>query len=125
MFWYQQEEDLEHFKTSFDIFDQDDSGKISYTEMDGFIRSLTDKEPNEEETLLVNKPIVYQFYRQFIQFLDMLDKDDSGMIEFPEFVRVMAKRAEAEEIKKKTQEFRDALKVWQQVKTFTAQIISL
>ena len=44
----------------------------------------------------------------------MLDKDDSGMIEFPEFVRVMAKRAEAEEIKKKTQEFRDALKVpWQ------------
>ena len=59
MFWYQQEEDLEHFKTSFDIFDQDDSGKISYTEMDGFIRSLTDKEPNEEETLLVNKPIVY------------------------------------------------------------------
>jgi len=65
--------------------------------MDGFIRSLTDKEPNEEETLL---------------FLDMLDKDDSGMIEFPEFVRVMAKRAEAEEIKKKTQEFRDALKVF-------------
>merc|ERR1712013_754085 len=57
------EKDLEHFKTSFDIFDQDDSGKISYTEMDGFIRSLTDKEPNEEETLL---------------FLDMLDKDDSG-----------------------------------------------
>ena len=51
-----QEEDLEHFKTSFDIFDQDDSGKISYTEMDGFIRSLTenDKEPNEEETLLVS-----------------------------------------------------------------------
>jgi len=42
----------------------------------------------------------------------MLDKDDSGMIEFPEFVRVMAKRAEAEEIKKKTQEFRDALKVF-------------
>ena len=55
----------------------------------------------------------------------MLDKDDSGMIEFPEFVRVMAKRAEAEEIKKKTQEFRDALKVWQQVKTYTAQMISL
>jgi len=95
--FYLKEEDLEHFKTSFDIFDQDDSGKISYTEMDGFIRSLTDKEPNEEETLL---------------FLDMLDKDDSGMIEFPEFVRVMAKRAEAEEIKKKTQEFRDALKVF-------------
>merc|ERR1719245_2650971 len=55
--FYLKEEDLEHFKTSFDIFDQDDSGKISYTEMDGFIRSLTenDKEPNEEETLLVSQ----------------------------------------------------------------------
>ena len=45
---------MEHFKTSFDIFDQDDSGKISYTEMDGFIKSLSEKEPNEKETLLVN-----------------------------------------------------------------------
>ena len=41
----------------------------------------------------------------------MLDKDDSGMVEFPEFVRVMAKRAEVEAIKKKTEEFREALKV--------------
>ena len=41
----------------------------------------------------------------------MLDKDESGMVEFPEFARVMAKRAEVEAIKKKTQEFRDALKV--------------
>jgi len=95
--FYLKEEDLEHFKTSFDIFDQDDSGKISYTEMDGFIKSLTDKEPNEEETLL---------------FLDMLDKDESGLVEFPEFVRVMAKRAEVEGIKQKTQEFREALKVF-------------
>lgn len=95
--FYLKEEDLEHFKTSFDIFDQDDSGKISYTEMDGFIKSLSEKEPNEEETLL---------------FLDMLDKDESGMVEFPEFARVMAKRAEVEAIKKKTQEFRDALKVF-------------
>ena len=35
----------------------DDSGKISYTEMDGFIRSLSEKEPNEEETLLVNQDL--------------------------------------------------------------------
>ena len=48
---------MEHFKTSFDIFDQDDSGKISYTEMDGFIKSLSEKEPNEEETLLVNQDL--------------------------------------------------------------------
>ena len=41
----------------------------------------------------------------------MLDRDDSGMIEFPEFVKVMAKRAEVEAIKKKTEEFREALKV--------------
>ena len=40
----------------------------------------------------------------------MLDKDESGMVEFPEFVKVMAKRAEVEEIKKKTKEFEDALK---------------
>ena len=41
----------------------------------------------------------------------MLDKDESGLVEFPEFVRVMAKRAEVEGIKQKTQEFREALKV--------------
>ena len=47
----------------------------------------------------------------------MLDKDESGMVEFPEFARVMAKRAEVEAIKKKTQEFRDALKVFLQKNT--------
>ena len=41
----------------------------------------------------------------------MLDSDESGMVEFPEFVRVMAKRAEVEAIKKKTEEFREALQV--------------
>ena len=47
----------------------------------------------------------------------MLDKDESGMVEFSEFARVMAKRAEVEAVKKKTQEFRDALKVFLQKNT--------
>ena len=43
--------------------------------------------------------------------MEMLDKDNSGMVEFPEFVRVLAKRAEVEEIKQKRAEFYEALRV--------------
>ena len=43
--------------------------------------------------------------------MEMLDKDNSGMVEFPEFVRVLAKRAEVEEIKQKRAEFYEALEV--------------
>merc|ERR1719411_2370336 len=45
-------------------------------------------------------------------FMEMLDKDNSGMVEFPEFVRVLAKRAEVEEIKQKRAEFYEALRVF-------------
>ena len=39
------------------------------------------------------------------------DKDESGKVEFKEFVRVMAKKAENEKIAKKQKEFEDAFKV--------------
>ena len=49
--------------------------------------------------------IVFSF-----QLMKQLDQDDSGMIEFKEFVRVMARRAAEEKIKQKEEEFMDAFK---------------
>ena len=43
--------------------------------------------------------------------MKQLDQDESGMVEFPEFVRVMAKRAESARIAQKEQEFREAFEV--------------
>ena len=43
--------------------------------------------------------------------MHQLDQDDSGMVEFVEFVRVMAKRAEEERIALKEKEFKNAFKV--------------
>ena len=45
------------------------------------------------------------------QLMHQLDQDDSGMVEFVEFVRVMAKRAEKEKIIQKEEEFKNAFKV--------------
>ena len=43
--------------------------------------------------------------------MQQLDQDKSGMVEFGEFVRVMAKRAEEQKISQKEQEFNSAFKV--------------
>ena len=43
--------------------------------------------------------------------MKQLDQDESGMIEFKEFVRVMAKRAEEAKIMQKEKEFKEAFKV--------------
>ena len=42
--------------------------------------------------------------------MKQLDQDESGMVEFAEFVRVMAKRAEEAKIFQKEREFRDAFR---------------
>ena len=42
--------------------------------------------------------------------MKQLDQDESGMVEFVEFVRVMAKRAEEAKILEKEREFRDAFR---------------
>ena len=39
------------------------------------------------------------------------DSDDSGKVEFKEFLRVMANKAEVAKIKEKEKEFHDAFKV--------------
>ena len=46
-----------------------------------------------------------------LQLMKQLDQDDSGMIEFKEFVRVMARRAAEEKINQKEEEFMEAFKV--------------
>lgn len=42
--------------------------------------------------------------------MKQLDQDESGMVEFEEFVRVMAKRAEETKILQKEREFREAFR---------------
>ena len=102
------------FKRAFEIFDADGSGKMNFSEMDKLIMEVSGKDPTDEEVILV---IAYRILISFIvnkkcfKLMKQFDTDESGMVEFAEFVRVMAKRAEESKIKKKEKEFQDAFKV--------------
>merc|ERR1712228_981995 len=80
------------------IFDSDGSGKMNFTEMDQLIMELSQgQDPTDEEV---------------IQLIGQFDKDDDGMVEFIEFLKVMAGRAEQEKIKRKEKEFREAFQMF-------------
>ena len=59
-------------------------------------------------SLLSGRPNLPDFMFQLIK---QFDQDASGMVEFEEFVRVMAKKAENSKIALKEEEFRNAFKV--------------
>ena len=59
-------------------------------------------------SLLSGTPNLPDFMFQLIK---QFDQDASGMVEFEEFVRVMAKKAENSKIALKEEEFRNAFKV--------------
>ena len=84
------------FKRAFEIFDKDKSGKISAQELDKLILELSNNDPTDEE--------LQQLMKEF-------DSDGDGNVEFQEFVRVMAKKAENERIAQKEEEYRQAFKV--------------
>merc|ERR1711874_5280 len=65
--------------------------------MDKLIIELTSHDPTEEEV----KQIIKEF-----------DADESGKVEFKEFVRVMAKKAENAKIMEKEEEFRKAFEMF-------------
>ena len=46
-----------------------------------------------------------------MQLMEEIDSDNSGKVEFKEFVRVMAKKAESAKIAEKQKEFEDAFRV--------------
>ena len=46
-----------------------------------------------------------------MQLMGEIDSDNSGKVEFKEFVRVMAKKAESAKIAEKQKEFEDAFRV--------------
>ena len=91
-----QEEDFIAFKRAFEIFDKDKSGKISAQELDKLILELSNNDPTDEE--------LQQLMKEF-------DSDGDGNVEFQEFVRVMAIKAENERIAQKEEEYRQAFKV--------------
>merc|ERR1712241_513389 len=95
--FFVEEKDLQSFRRAFEIFDSDGSGKINVDEMDKHIIELTTHDPTEEEV----KQIIKEF-----------DADESGKVEFKEFVRVMAKKAENAKIMEKEEEFRKAFEMF-------------
>eukprot|EP00090_Calanus_glacialis_P009105 TRINITY_DN17453_c0_g1_i1.p1 TRINITY_DN17453_c0_g1~~TRINITY_DN17453_c0_g1_i1.p1 ORF type:complete len:193 (-),score=72.28 TRINITY_DN17453_c0_g1_i1:157-735(-) len=96
--FYIEEEDFNAFKRAFEIFDADGSGKMNFTEVDKLIMELSSgQDPTDEEV---------------VELMKQLDQDESGMVEFEEFVRVMAKRAEETKILQKEREFREAFRMF-------------
>ena len=98
-------------KRAFEIFDADGSGKMNFTEVDKLIMELSSgQDPTDEEVVKVYKIIIGKFLNFFLKLMKQLDQDESGMVEFEEFVRVMAKRAEETKILQKEREFREAFR---------------
>lgn len=77
-------EDLEKFKQMFMMFDKDGDGTVSTKELGAVMRSIG-LYPTEEE---------------LEEMIDEADRDDSGTVDFHEFVNLMAKR----ETEKETEE---------------------
>jgi len=72
-----EEEDLKAFNKAFREFDKDSSGKMNYTEVGNFMKFLRDEDIDETELQEV---------------FDSMDSDDSGLVEFTEFVKVMVQK---------------------------------
>ena len=113
IFKFTQEKDLQSFRRAFEIFDADNSGRINVEEMDKLIIELTSHDPTEEEVKQVNefwKGNIFLLTKK-IKIIKEFDADESGKVEFKEFVRVMAKKAENAKIIEKEEEFRKAFQV--------------
>lgn len=73
------DEQIEDFREAFGLFDRDGTGSISVDELRAVLRSLG-KNPTESEL------------REMIR---EVDEDDSGTIEFPEFLTMMVRKVKA------------------------------
>ena len=104
---------MKSFRRAFEIFDSDGSGKINVAEMDKLILELTTIDPTEEEVKQVQvKEIKSQKKHNFnVKIIKEFDASKDGKVEFKEFVRVMAKKAENAKIMEKEEEFRKAFEV--------------
>merc|ERR1719471_2658749 len=70
------QEEVEHYKQMFMMFDKDGDGTVSTKELGAVMRSIG-LYPTEEE---------------LEEMIDEADKDDSGTVDFFEFVNLMVKR---------------------------------
>ena len=86
-------------------------------ELDKLVLELTGRDPNEEEvkqagTMIMRfKLMPITLLSSSMQLMEEIDSDNSGKVEFKEFVRVMAKKAESAKIAEKQKEFEDAFRV--------------
>jgi len=95
-----EKEDFKMFKRAFDLLDDDKSGKLTMTEIEHLIKNMSEgsmKKPSQTE---IN------------QILSSFDQSGDGEVEFNEFLKVMAGRAELEKIKQKTIEFQEAFAIF-------------
>mmetsp|Transcript_29296 Transcript_29296/g.32542 ORF Transcript_29296/g.32542 Transcript_29296/m.32542 type:complete len:151 (+) Transcript_29296:91-543(+) len=88
-------EQIEELKEAFALFDQDGNGMISKEELGKVMKSLG-QEPTSE---------------QLDQMINEVDKDNSGTIEFDEFLQLMAKQMTKGDLQ---DELREAFKAFDQ-----------
>lgn len=69
-------EELDHYKEAFSLYDTHDKGYITTKELGALIRSLG-QNPTESD---------------LAEMINEVDSDKNGLLEFEEFIRIMAKR---------------------------------
>lgn len=87
------EEQIAEFKDAFNLFDKDGDGTISTAELGTVMRSMGQNPTEQELTEMISE----------------VDNDDSGSIEFPEFLKLMTEKMASSDPE---QDMRDAFKVF-------------
>ncbi|XP_052767250.1 uncharacterized protein LOC128208014 [Mya arenaria] len=87
------DEQIEDFREAFGLFDREGKGSITVDDLKAVLRSLG-KNPSDEE---------------LVEMIREVDDDESGTIEFPEFLTMMVRKVKAPETEK---ELIDAFRVF-------------